>query len=71
MLQSVIPLQNIMRDNQELMIRFSKIVERHPEIYDQNLDAYKTRQVDVAWDKVAASVRSELKEECTGNISIV
>ncbi|CAB3238943.1 unnamed protein product [Arctia plantaginis] len=57
--------QTVMRDKRELMVKFAKIVERHPEIYDQNLEAYKTRQLDASWEKVASSVRNELKEECT------
>lgn len=59
-----------MKDERGLMVKFAKIVERHPEIYDQKLEAYKTRQLDASWEKIAFSVRNELKEECTG-ISLV
>ncbi|XP_075972016.1 uncharacterized protein LOC142973878 [Anticarsia gemmatalis] len=54
-----------MKDSQTLMVRFCRIVERHPEVYDHNLAGYKTRQVDTEWEKIADCVRSELKEECT------
>ncbi|CAH0605507.1 unnamed protein product [Chrysodeixis includens] len=54
-----------MKDNQHLMIELVKIVERYPELYDLNLDSYRTRFSEEAWAKVAASVQAELNEECT------
>lgn len=58
-----------MKDNQHLMIELVKIVERFPELYDLNLDSYRTRFSEDAWAKVAACVQAELNEECTGMVS--
>ncbi|CAH1647041.1 unnamed protein product [Spodoptera littoralis] len=54
-----------MRDSQNLMIEFVKIIQRYPEIYDASLDTYRTRFSEMAWTKVANNVRTELNEECT------
>ncbi|CAH0702824.1 unnamed protein product [Spodoptera exigua] len=54
-----------MKDNQNLMIEFVKIIQRYPEIYDASLDTYRTRFSEIAWTKVANHVRTELNEECT------
>ncbi|XP_035438642.2 uncharacterized protein LOC118268308 isoform X1 [Spodoptera frugiperda] len=54
-----------MRDSQNLMIEFVKIVQRYPEIYDASLDTYRTRFSEMSWAKVANHVRTELNEECT------
>ncbi|XP_049870235.1 uncharacterized protein LOC126369708 [Pectinophora gossypiella] len=57
-----------MIDSQETMIQFVKIIERYPEIYDSTMDSYRIKYAAYkAWEKVAASVRKEMKEECTVN----
>ncbi|PZC85559.1 hypothetical protein B5X24_HaOG216667 [Helicoverpa armigera] len=54
-----------MRDNPNLMTGFVKIIQKYPEIYDPNMDTYRTRFSEMAWTKVAAHVRNELHEDCT------
>lgn len=55
-----------MRDVQDLMKKFVKIIEKYPEVYDNSLDGYRSQQGEWAWDKIVAQVKDNLKEECTG-----
>ncbi|CAG9795212.1 unnamed protein product [Diatraea saccharalis] len=48
-------------------LQFVKIVEKFPDIYDNNTDTYRRWCAHRAWDKIVDCVKDEMKIDCTGN----
>ncbi|KAI5644421.1 alcohol dehydrogenase transcription factor myb/SANT-like domain-containing protein [Phthorimaea operculella] len=57
-----------MKDDPETYIKFVKIVERFPEVYNETLEAYKNAKTQSKnWEKIAECVKEELNEHCTAH----
>ncbi|CAG9795211.1 unnamed protein product [Diatraea saccharalis] len=46
-------------------LQFVKIVEKFPDIYDNNTDTYRRWCAHRAWDKIVDCVKDEMKIDCT------